>query len=233
MNQHVSPHRITRKLQRSKAGFDPEFIRPMLRLIAARMNMHNCALHWLGSGDTSLDQALIVSTWRVTIAAGSTLQDLCPADSLIALAQGGEPIKWHRSTSDISTSVHYAGGFGLSIAFHDAYGTHLAITCSNAEDQATLDCDLFKAMTQPFLASLASSYRLQNALTSTVSARELSCLQWAAAGKTSYETSIILELSENTVNQHIASAASKLGAMNRTHAVAKAAKLGLINFASL
>ncbi len=59
--------------------------------------------------------------------------------------------------------------------------------------------------------------------------RERQVLEWASAGKTSSETATILNLSEHTVNQYIASCIDKLGAINRVHAVARAIRLGLID----
>ena len=61
-----------------------------------------------------------------------------------------------------------------------------------------------------------------------ISMREQSCLAWTAEGKTSEEIGLILELSPHTVNHYLGSAARKLGASNRMHAVAKALRLGLI-----
>ncbi|MFK5980434.1 MAG: helix-turn-helix transcriptional regulator [Rhizobiaceae bacterium] len=58
--------------------------------------------------------------------------------------------------------------------------------------------------------------------------RERQCLDWTAQGKTSFEISKILELSEHTVNNYIVSATRKLGASNRAHAIAKALRLDLI-----
>ncbi|WP_436125305.1 helix-turn-helix transcriptional regulator [Aminobacter sp. LjRoot7] len=58
--------------------------------------------------------------------------------------------------------------------------------------------------------------------------RELECLRWASAGKTSSETSIILGRSLETVRLHIKNAIAKLDAANRSQAVAMAIRLGLI-----
>lgn len=58
--------------------------------------------------------------------------------------------------------------------------------------------------------------------------RELECLHWAAAGKTSGETAIILDRSLETVRLHIKNAIAKLEATNRSQAVAMAIRLGLI-----
>lgn len=59
--------------------------------------------------------------------------------------------------------------------------------------------------------------------------RERDVLAWAARGKTTSVTAQILSLSPKTVDVYVASAIDKLGAGNRTHAVAKAIKLGLID----
>lgn len=58
--------------------------------------------------------------------------------------------------------------------------------------------------------------------------RERQCLDWTAQGKTSFEISKILDLSEHTVNNYIVSATRKLSASNRAHAIAKALRLDLI-----
>jgi DNA-binding CsgD family transcriptional regulator len=59
--------------------------------------------------------------------------------------------------------------------------------------------------------------------------REIDCLNWTAAGKTSLEISNILSLSEHTVNHYLNRAAKKLDTVNRTQAVAKALRTGIIS----
>lgn len=63
-----------------------------------------------------------------------------------------------------------------------------------------------------------------------LSQREAECLTWTARGKTSWEISVILGLSESTATFHLRNAGVKLKACNRANAVAKAIYLGLINF---
>lgn len=58
--------------------------------------------------------------------------------------------------------------------------------------------------------------------------REIDCLNWTAAGKTSAEISEILGLSEHTVNHYLNRATRKLDTVNRTQAVAKAIRTGII-----
>ena len=59
--------------------------------------------------------------------------------------------------------------------------------------------------------------------------REIDCLNWTAAGKTSVEISNILSLSEHTVNHYLNRATKKLDTVNRTQAVAKALRTGIIS----
>jgi LuxR family quorum sensing-dependent transcriptional regulator len=56
----------------------------------------------------------------------------------------------------------------------------------------------------------------------SLSAREREVIRWAAAGKSSRETAVILSISEHTVNEYISGAIQKLNVANRTEAVAHA-----------
>lgn len=58
--------------------------------------------------------------------------------------------------------------------------------------------------------------------------RERECLLWAARGKTAWEISVVLGLSEHTVIYYLKSAARKLNVHTKVHAVVKALLLGLI-----
>lgn len=61
-----------------------------------------------------------------------------------------------------------------------------------------------------------------------LSIREKECLLWAAKGKSSWDTGMIIGISENTVNFHIKNAMRKLDSRSRTVAAIKALRLGLI-----
>jgi DNA-binding CsgD family transcriptional regulator len=58
--------------------------------------------------------------------------------------------------------------------------------------------------------------------------REKECLLWATEGKTAWETSQILNISERTVTFHLQNVQGKLGVNNRQQAVARAVALGII-----
>lgn len=61
-----------------------------------------------------------------------------------------------------------------------------------------------------------------------LTARETEVLRWTADGKTSGEIGQIMAISERTVNFHINNAVEKLGAVNKTAGVVKAAMLRLL-----
>lgn len=61
-----------------------------------------------------------------------------------------------------------------------------------------------------------------------LSAMERECLAWVIAGKTAWETSVILGRSRKTVEFHLANAVRKLGGSNKIHAAALAIRQGLI-----
>ncbi len=62
----------------------------------------------------------------------------------------------------------------------------------------------------------------------SISRRELEVLKWITHGKTTWEISVILKLSERTVKFHVDNLMKKMGASSRTHAAAIAAELGLV-----
>jgi LuxR family quorum sensing-dependent transcriptional regulator len=58
--------------------------------------------------------------------------------------------------------------------------------------------------------------------------REAEVLTWVARGKSAWEIGEILQITQRTVDEHVQTAVRKLGAMNRTHAVALAIRDRLI-----
>jgi LuxR family transcriptional regulator of spore coat protein len=58
--------------------------------------------------------------------------------------------------------------------------------------------------------------------------RELTCLSWAASGKTSWEVGVIMDLSERTINFHISNACKKLGVYGRQAAITAAMQAGAL-----
>lgn len=63
----------------------------------------------------------------------------------------------------------------------------------------------------------------------TLTDREKEVITWMAAGKTLWEVSCILAISQHTAEKHLRAAAKKLGAVNKTHAVVEAIRYGQIS----
>jgi DNA-binding CsgD family transcriptional regulator len=78
-----------------------------------------------------------------------------------------------------------------------------------------------------FLDAYARSQVTEQPLES-LSNREIECLRWSAAGKSSDEIAIILDLSPHTVVGYLKSAMRKLDSVNRMQAVARAFRYRLL-----
>jgi LuxR family transcriptional regulator, quorum-sensing system regulator CviR len=62
-----------------------------------------------------------------------------------------------------------------------------------------------------------------------LSGREREILNWLTQGKSSWDTSVILGISQSTVNFHITNIMRKLGACNRAQAIAIAIHMGIVS----
>ncbi|MBV6322696.1 LuxR family transcriptional regulator [Duganella sp. HSC-15S17] len=62
-----------------------------------------------------------------------------------------------------------------------------------------------------------------------LSKRELECIHWSAAGKTSREIGLILGISQRTAYFHLTNVATKLNVHTTRHAISRAIALGLLS----
>lgn len=109
----------------------------------------------------------------------------------------------------------------LSVAFDDIQAAEQTVFSYPAVSQ------LF--MLVPYLLA-GMGHQFQNSMPerSGLTPREMECLYWASAGKTSWEISHILTRSERTIDFHLLNARRKLGSVSRQQAVGTAAAYGLI-----
>jgi LuxR family transcriptional regulator, quorum-sensing system regulator BjaR1 len=63
----------------------------------------------------------------------------------------------------------------------------------------------------------------------TLTVREVEVLSWVAQGKSAWEVGEILHIAKRTVDEHVQTAVRKMGAVNRTHAVAMAIRDRIIS----
>ncbi len=74
-----------------------------------------------------------------------------------------------------------------------------------------------------------SQQRNNRAKTHALTSREIEVLTWVARGKSAWEIGEILDIAKRTVDEHAQTAVRKLGAVNRTHAVALAVRDRIIS----
>jgi DNA-binding CsgD family transcriptional regulator len=113
--------------------------------------------------------------------------------------------------------THDASGIRGSISFS---GDREAFTPSEMRDLSYIAIHVFD--------QLGKIRNTDTRLTDALTDREIDCLTWTAAGKTSAEIAEILGLSEHTVNHYLNRTTKKLDTVNRTQAVAKALRIGII-----
>lgn len=125
---------------------------------------------------------------------------------------------------------------GWAQASRDASGSVGLLTLARSTEQLSdgeLTANLGKMvwLTQYAHAGMARllTSKLSPETKVSLTAREKEVLRWTAEGKTAYEISQILSISERTICFHITNVVSKLGASNKTQAAVKAAALGMLS----
>lgn len=121
-------------------------------------------------------------------------------------------------------------GFGFSLSTHGKYGEKGVLTLQNRDtirkdgiDAISLNFHIVSAFF-PFMHMKYIELKGWKPPGSflELTERELECLRWAAGGKTAWETGMVLNISERTVNFHLVNAQKKLGATNKIQTVARA-----------
>jgi DNA-binding CsgD family transcriptional regulator len=129
----------------------------------------------------------------------------------------------------------YAIGAGLTATVRRPSGTCVHVSwlkpaAKSAPPRMASDRDLL-TLTQAFFDAL-DRVRLA-AMPETLTPREFECLSWAAYGCSDKEIALELGCTHDTVRFHIKNIVRKLGASNRTHAVAVAIQNGLVRLGGM
>jgi LuxR family transcriptional regulator, quorum-sensing system regulator LasR len=155
-----------------------------------------------------------------------------------------DPIIWDErdyvqsSLSPLYERFHSHGiGSGVALTIRGPSGDYVCVGFSNEARKQDAASEPTRQLGTLFVAASAMYNRLQASglVKPTVDAkplltpREIECLKWARAGKTGWETSMILGISQATATFHLKNAITKLEASNKTHAVVCAVERGLIN----
>ncbi|MFC3074706.1 helix-turn-helix transcriptional regulator [Shinella pollutisoli] len=215
----------------------------LMRRCAAHFNFsHFLVSRHPGSGQHRFSERLLVSNWpadlvrkydsaeifhlsRLALEAGATKLPVHGGTALLAPADGGG--------EEVRAAIALADGYGLdrftAFLLHstaaDPYlmvfaGTRPPLERPELADLYYTSVQLFECLEKTFSTGTASREKL--------SSREIECLRWAAAGKSSDEIGIILGISAYTVSSYFKSATRKLQAVNRMQAIACALRLKLI-----
>jgi len=133
-----------------------------------------------------------------------------------------------------------AGAFGLRggavVPIHGFAGEFAIVCFSSTDEEAHFDALWRKHQHVAHVMSMHLHSRIARALAPhrappepvTLSEREAECLIWMARGKTNWEISEILSLSERTIQTYLENCKRKLGVYTKTQAVVKAIMRGLI-----
>jgi LuxR family transcriptional regulator, quorum-sensing system regulator SdiA len=164
-----------------------------------------------------------------------------------ACFDGTMPLEWSevQRRSDLSAQQKAACGYlndfglsrGITVPVHLPYGRFAVVSaitdrsCANWTDIRANARDpllwLTHAFTQ-FVLDRGLEDQIDTIHPVGLTPREIECLRWACAGKTSADTAIIIDRSVETVRLHMKNAIRKLDACNRAQAVAAAVQMGLI-----
>ena len=117
----------------------------------------------------------------------------------------------------------------FAVLLHTTYGEPFVAVLSGRRDEpeGVERATLYLTVVQLF-ECLERTFDAGTAVREKLSSREIECLRWAAAGKSSDEIAIILGISAYTVGSYFKSATRKLDAVNRMQAIARAMRMKLI-----
>lgn len=159
----------------------------------------------------------------------------CGSDPVFNMVSAGRTLLWWE---ELPQALNYAVSFsrdtcmcGYSCSSQAPDKTKTAVISFGGEQFQ--QCERTEAMLDVLRPHICAAYfrmsEMKDSPGELLSARELNVLRWLKYGKTSWEISKILEISENTVNFHIKNIKRKLNASNRQHAVAIALANSIIS----
>jgi len=172
--------------------------------------------------------------------------DYMNVDPVVTMAgQSMLPFEWlslndkHRATKRQRLVLNEAGDFGMkggfTVPIHGPGGAMAALSASSDVSQKEFNSLWEDHKHNIHLMGLYYHVAVEKSLLDSetpsllrLTDRERECLLWTARGKTAWETSEILHISEETVVFHLKNAMRKIGVFGKHHAVVKAIMLGLI-----
>jgi LuxR family transcriptional regulator, quorum-sensing system regulator BjaR1 len=207
----------------------------------ALFGFENFIITGLPNGRERFEQVVLLRKWPLGWFEHYVREDYVRSDPVIRLCRKTtRPFEWseapydaqHEKRADevMRRAVDFGMARGFCLPVHGLQGYEACLSMSGS------DLDL-SPRTKPAI-HLMAMYAFERARTIVSPAhqepsdgltpREREALTWAAAGKSAADTAEILGITARTVTAHIVSACQKLGAMNKTQAVARAVHQRLI-----
>ena len=215
----------------------------LMRRCAAHFKFsHFLVARYPGTAQHRFSERLLVSNWPADLV---RKYDAAEAFHLsrLALEAGATKLPVHGDAALLGPVEGGGEGIGEAMALADGYGlarfTAFLLHSTAADPYLMVFAGTRPPPERPELVDLYyTSVQLFECLEKTfstattgrekLSSREIECLRWAAAGKSSDEIGIILGISAYTVSSYFKSATRKLQAVNRMQAIACALRLKLI-----
>lgn len=189
----------------------------------------------------SLFSLSVVSNWPAELVNAIDAHRLFENNAILdQLSKSTEPVVWRLDAMnahltgerrELADEVFRDFGLigGVYFSVHTAQGVRGAVSFAGKRcDPSTSELMELSFLSSLIYERLKLFSNAEPAADKRLSKREIQCLQWTAAGKTSLEIALILELSDHTVNHYLSSVCQKLGAQNRAHMVSKAMRMGLL-----
>ncbi|MEP4034856.1 LuxR family transcriptional regulator [Roseibium polysiphoniae] len=161
---------------------------------------------------------------------------------VLRAARGSDPFLWNDSKNDpgvtprgleiLEEARSFSLNNGVFIPVYGAKGMEGSLALGG--EHADLGPDDMKALHLAGLYVYAHTVKIAQTAPKleqdniSLTNREIECLKWTAAGKTSSDIASILGISRHTADWYLKEATLKLGTGNRTHAVAEAMRLKFI-----
>jgi LuxR family quorum sensing-dependent transcriptional regulator len=207
----------------------------------ALFGFENFIITGLPNGRERFEQVVLLRKWPLGWFELYAREDYVRSDPVIRLCrQTTRPFEWSEAPYDpqeekradevMRRAVDFGMARGFCLPIHGIQGYEACLSMSGAD----LDLSL---RTKPAIHLMAMyAFERTRAIVSPghqepsdgLTPREREALTWAAAGKSAADTAEILGITVRTVTAHIVSACQKLGAMNKTQAVARAVHQRLI-----
>ena len=172
-------------------------------------------------------------TWPENIYRIYESQNLISTDPTVArMNAGASPFRWS-STYARASSVEkrtldqvrdMCGRDGFAVPIHGPKGSIAGVSIGTGAYELSRQDEMALHMASLYLHArlIALTDQADRTTARALTPRERECLEWVAAGKTDWEISQILNISEQTAHGYVQNALTKLNARTRAQAVALA-----------